>query len=244
LESAEARNYYAQETADRTFSVRELRRSISRKAYERREIANAQLTEQSKIPFNAFKDPYFLDTLGLKDNYLEADLEQAILRDLESFILEFGNGFTFVERQKRMTMDGDDFRLDLLFYHRTLKRLVAVELKLEKFKPSFMGQMRFYLKWLNRFERQEGENEPIGIILCPKGNRNQVELLELDKEGIAVAEYWTVLPPKKELEEKLQSIMVEAQERLERRRLLPPPTVTRQIEPFYEPDKDDEETEE
>ena len=107
------------------------------------------------MPFNVFKDPYLLDVLGLKDNYDEADLEKAILIELEKFILEFGHGFTFVDRQVRMTMDGDDFKLDLLFFHRTLRRLVAVELKIGRFKPSYMGQMRFYLKWLDKFERQE-----------------------------------------------------------------------------------------
>ena len=188
IDNENARLYYANDAAQRRLSRNELRRQISRKAYERQEIANAQLSVQSAIPFNVFKDPYLLDTLGLKDNYLEADLEKAILASLESFILEFGHGFTFVERQKRMTMDGDDFTLDLLFYHRILKRLVAVELKVGKFIPQYKGQMEFYLKWLNRYERHEGENEPIGLILCTQASRNQIELLELDKSGIAVAE--------------------------------------------------------
>jgi predicted nuclease of restriction endonuclease-like (RecB) superfamily len=224
----------------RRLGVRELRRQIARKAFERQEIANAQLTQQSAVPFNLFKDPYLLDTLGLKDNYLEADLEKAILTSLESFILEFGRGFAFVERQKRMTMDGDDYWLDLLFYHRALKRLVAVELKLEKFRPEFKGQMEFYLKWLNRYERQPDENEPVGLILCPKAGRGQLELLEMDKSGIAVAEFWTALPPKQELERKVNEIMREAKERLERRKSLPVGDVRKHIDYFYEP-KDDEE---
>ena len=156
---------------DRNLGVRDLRHQISRKTYERKEIANTQLSKVSAVPFNVFKDPYLLDTLGLKENFLEADLEKAILCELEAFILEFGHGFTFVERQKRMTVDGDDAFLDLLFYHRIIKRLVAVELKLEKFKPAFKGQMEFYLKWLNKYERQPDENEPIGLILCPRANR-------------------------------------------------------------------------
>jgi RecB family endonuclease NucS len=182
-----------------------------------------------------FKDPYLLDILGLKENFLEADLEKAILAELESFILEFGHGFAFVDRQKRMTMDGDDFRLDLLFYHRKLRRLVAVELKLGKFKPEYMGQMRFYLKWLNRYERQESENAPIGIILCTEASRDQIELLELDKEGIAVAEYWTELPPKREFERKISEILYEARERLERRKSLGESGIPRQIDYFIEP---------
>ena len=231
-----ARLYYAKEAAERHFSRNELRRQISRKAYERQEIANTSLTVQSAIPFNLFKDPYLLDTLGLKDNYLEADLEKAILADLEAFILEFGHGFTFVERQKRMTMDGDDFTLDLLFYHRKLKRLIAVELKIGKFVPQYKGQMEFYLKWLNRYERQEGENEPIGLILCTKASRNQIELLEMDKSG-------TNLPPKAMLEQKIREILTEAQERLERRKLLPHSKTPKQIEYYYEPKDDDTEGE-
>jgi len=240
LKTEDARLYYAQDAAARRISVHELRRQIARKAYERQEIANTALTEQSAIPFNLFKDPFLLDTLGLKDNYLEADLEKAILSDIESFILEFGHGFTFVERQKRMTMDGDDFTLDLLFYHRKLMRLVAVELKIGRFKPSYTGQMRFYLKWLNRYERQENENPPIGIILCTTASRDQIELLELDKEGIAVSEYWTNLPPKDVLERKLREILAEAKERLERRKLLPNSNIAKQIEYFFEPKEDDE----
>ena len=239
LKSAEARLYYAQDAAARRLGIRELRHQISRKAYERREIASAALTEQSTIPFNVFKDPYILDTLGLKENFLEADLEKAILTELEAFILEFGHGFTFVERQKRMTMDGDDFTLDLLFFHRVLRRLVAVELKIGRFKPLYMGQMRFYLKWLNRFERQESENPPIGIILCTTASRDQIELLELDKEGIAIAEYWTKLPPKAVFERKIKEILCEARERLARRKTLPDSQIQKQIEYFYEP-KDDE----
>jgi len=239
LKSDEAFMFYANDAASRQLGKRELRKQISRKAYERREIADSQLTELSAVPFNVFKDPYLLDILGLKDNYLEADLEKAIIADIEAFILEFGNGFTFVARQKRMTMDGDDFVLDLLFYHRILKRLVAVELKIGKFKPSYMGQMQFYLKWLNRYERQEGENAPIGIILCTETSRDQIELMELDKEGIAVAEYWTQLPPKAEFERKINQIYEEAKERMERRKLLTSNTPNN-IEYFYEPKDDDD----
>ena len=105
LETEKARLYYANDAVTRNLGIRELRNQISRKSYERKEIANAQLKETSKVPFNVFKDPYLLDTLGLKENFLEADLEKAILTELEAFILEFGRGFTFVERQKRMRMN-------------------------------------------------------------------------------------------------------------------------------------------
>jgi predicted nuclease of restriction endonuclease-like (RecB) superfamily len=239
LKTDEARMFYANESAQRRFGIKELRRQISRKAYERREIANTRVSEESQIPFNMFKDPYLLDALNLKENFLEADLEKAIITELEKFILEFGHGFSFVARQKRMTVDGDDFYLDLLFYHRDLKRLVAIELKIGKFRPAYKAQMELYLKWLDRYERRDGENHPIGLILCTKASRGQIELLELDKAGIAVAEYWTDLPPKALLEEKIQTILQEARERLARRRSLPFGESTKQVEYFYE-SKDDE----
>jgi len=147
-------------------------------------------------------------------------VETAILLDLESFILELGKGFAFVERQKRMIIDGKDFYLDLLFFHRKLKRLVAIELKIGEFHAKYQGQMKLYLKWLNKYERQADENEPIGLILCAGDNREQIELLEMDKDGIMVAEYLTMLPPKKELEDKIRKLLFEARERLESKKLL------------------------
>jgi len=149
-----------------------------------------------------------------------AHVESAILRELEKFILEFGKGFAFVERQKRMIIDGDDYHLDLLFYNRFLKRLVAVELKQGKFKAEYNGQMKLYLGWLDKYERQDGENAPIGLILCSESSREQIELLKLDKDGIVVAEYWTTLPPKAEFEQKIHTILIETRERMKRRKLL------------------------
>jgi len=239
LKSDEERLYYANDAATRNYGAKELRRQISRKAYERKEIANTSLSQESTVPFNIFKDPYLLDTLGLKENFVEADLEKAILTELESFILEFGNGFTFVERQKRMIIGGEDIVLDLLFYHRILKRLVAVELKLGVFKAAYKGQMELYLKWLDRYERQTDEESPIGIILCATANREKIELLEMDKAGIAVAEFWTHLPPKAEFEKRIKNILVEAKERLERRKSLPKNKAQKQIDYFYDSKDDD-----
>ena len=221
LKTHEAKLFYLNEAARGLISRDNMRAMINRRAYERKEIADTQISSASLIPHGTFKDPYLFDVLGIKDEYLEADLEEAILRELEKFILEFGKGFAFVERQKRMIIDGQDFKLDVLFYNRYLKRLVAVELKRGQFHASDSGQMKLYLKWLNRYERQEGENEPIGIILCAGGNhREQIELLEMDKDGIMVAEYWTTLPPKAEFEYKIQTILAETRERLARRNLL------------------------
>ena len=235
LKADSARWFYAQQSVESRWSVRELHHQIERKAFERTELASLQAlpTVQAPTPVRAepvealdtnpaqvFKDPYFLDFLGLRQGHDEADLEAAILRQLEAFILELGRGFAFVERQKRMVIDGEDFYLDLLFYHRRLRRLVAIELKLGRFKAAHKGQMELYLKWLDKHERQAGEEAPIGLILCAESSREQVELLQMHKDGITVAEYWTELPPKAELEQHLHQALIEARERLARRGVL------------------------
>ena len=219
LKSTEAKLYYAQKAADEFWGIRELRNQIARKSFERKEIAEIQSFNLPKELKDTFKDPYILDFLNLKNTYLEQDLERAILHELEAFILELGKGFAFVERQKRMILDGDDFYLDLLFYNRKLQRLVAIELKLGKFKAAYKGQMELYLKWLNKYEKAEGENEPIGLILCAESNKEQVELLEMHKDGIMVAEYWTEMPSKQILQEKLHQLLIEAKERIARKTL-------------------------
>jgi predicted nuclease of restriction endonuclease-like (RecB) superfamily len=219
IKTAEERDFYGKLAYESLIGVRELRKQIGHKVYERKENADIQLYDSNIIERGIFKDPYFLDFLELKDGYLENDLEAAILKELELFILELGTGFTFVERQKRMIIDGDDFNLDLLFYHRKLKRLVAIELKIDKFKAKYKGQMELYLKWLDKYERQEGEQAPIGLILCAIASKEQVELLEMHRDGIMVAEYWTELPPKKILEEKLHKTLIEARERIIRKQL-------------------------
>jgi predicted nuclease of restriction endonuclease-like (RecB) superfamily len=233
LKTEAARWFYAQQSVESQWSVRELHHQIERKAFERTELASLQAhttvraepveaspTAQAISPAQVFKDPYFLDFLGLRQGHDEADLEAAILRQLEAFILELGRGFAFVERQKRMVIDGEDFYLDLLFYHRRLRRLVAIELKLGRFKAAHKGQMELYLKWLDKHERQPDEEAPIGLILCAESSREQVELLQMHKDGITVAEYWTELPPKAELELQLHQALIEARERLARRGVL------------------------
>ena len=218
LKTNEAKMFYAELSATQVLGVRELRKQISTKTFERSSIANLQNTSNHPAIQNTFKDPYFLDFLGLQNTYLEKDLEAAILRELEAFILELGKGFAFVERQKRMIIDGEDFYLDLLFYHRNLKRLVAIELKLGKFEAKHKGQMELYLKWLDKYEKAAGELPPVGLILCAESSREQIELLEMHNDGIMVAEYWTELPPKKQLEKKIHSILIEARERIERQK--------------------------
>ena len=159
------------------------------------------------------KDPYVLDFVGLADRYIEKDLEDAILRELETFLLELGSGFTFIARQKRIQIDGEDFFVDLLFFNRRLRRLVAVELKLGRFKAAHKSQMELYLRWLDRHERERDELPPLGIILCAQKNAEQVELMEIDAAGVHVAEYLTSLPARDVLTKRLRLAIESARDR-------------------------------
>ena len=207
------------------WSVRLLRQKIGSMLYERTALSKKPeelsrlelktLREEDRVtPDMVFRDPYFLDFLGLKGAFQEKDLEAAIMNEMEAFIMELGVGFTFVARQKRITVDEDDFYLDLLFFNRNLRRLVAIELKLDHFRPEHKGQMELYLRWLDKYERQEGENSPIGIILCAGKKQEQIELLELSSCGIHVAEYFSVLPSKELLQQKLHTAINLAKKRL------------------------------
>jgi predicted nuclease of restriction endonuclease-like (RecB) superfamily len=220
------REFYTEMCKVENWNVQTLRNKINSMLFERTAISKKpdqliqqeikELRENDQLtPDLVFRDPYFLDFLGLKDTYSEKSLEDAILRELERFILELGQGFTFVERQKRMIIDGEDFKLDLLFYHRKLKRLIAIDLKLGKFKAAFKSQMELYLRWLEKYEMQPGEDTPIGLILCAEGNQEQIELLQLDKAGIKVAEYLTELPDEKLLREKLHQAVEVSKKRIE-----------------------------
>jgi hypothetical protein len=160
-----------------------------------------------------FRDPYLLDFLGLNDAYSEKDLEAAILRDLEHFLLELGSDFSFIGRQKRITVDNEDYYLDLLFFHRRLRRLLAIDLKLGRFRAADKGQMELYLRWLEKHERQPGEESPLGLILCAGKSDEHVELLQLEKSGIRVADYLTELPPREVLERRLHEALRTARER-------------------------------
>lgn len=218
------RDFYATMAAQERWSTRTLDDRIGSMLFERTAISKkpeetifhdlSQLREKGEYNQSLIlKDPYILDFLELNDRYIEKDLEDAILREIEKSILELGAGFTFVARQKRIQIDEDDFYIDLVFYNRKLKRLVAVELKTEKFKHSHKSQMELYLAWLAKYEQEEGENSPLGIILCSSKKEEQVELLDLKNSDIHIAEYMTVLPSKEVLQQRLHLAVERAKER-------------------------------
>jgi len=220
-----AREFYTEMCRLERWSVRTLQAKIQGMLFERtalskkpEELARRELAalrdEDRMTPDLVFKSPYFLDFLGLSDTYSEKDLENSILRDLERFILELGTDFSFVARQKRITVDAEDYYIDLLFYHRKLRKLVVIDLKLGKFKAADKGQMELYLRWLDKYDRQPGEEPPIGLVLCAGSSVGHVELLELEASSIRVAEYLTELPPREMLEQKLKAAVEIARERL------------------------------
>ena len=222
-----ARDFYAEMCRIEHWDVRTLRQKVGSMLYQRTALAKrpqsiiaaeiSQMRDGKLTPDIVFRDPYFLDLLGLQGAFSERDLESAILREIEGVLLELGAGFTFVARQKRMSVGRDDFHLDLLFFHRHLRRLVAVELKLEAFQPAHIGQMELYLRWLDKHERAPGEESPIGLILCASADAEQVELLQLDAKSIRVSEYLTELPPLKILRARLHQAIEHARELTARR---------------------------
>ncbi|HET6385031.1 MAG TPA: PDDEXK nuclease domain-containing protein [Armatimonadota bacterium] len=215
------RDFYTQMCRVERWSVRTLRQKIQGMLFERtalskkpeeliRQELNVLTTHDQLTPDLVFHDPYFLDFLGLADTYSEHDLEAAIIRDIERFLLELGVGFTFAARQKRISTEKKDHYLDLLLYHRGLRRLVAIDLKLGPFEPAHKGQMELYLRWLDKYDRQEGEESPIGLILCSEKDREDIELLQLDAGEIRISEYLTALPPRSLLEQKLRQAVMNA----------------------------------
>lgn len=220
------RDFYAEMCRLEKWNTRTLAAKIQSMLFERtalskkpdkliRQELDALRAENKLTPDLVFRDPYVLDFLGLQDTYAERDLEAAILREMESFILELGVGFCFVSRQKRMQIDHEDYYLDLLFYHRKLRRLIAIELKIGDFRAADKGQMELYLAWLKRHECEPDDESPIGLILCAGKNEQHVELLEPGRSGIHVASYWTKVLPKAELEQKLREAVRLARSRLE-----------------------------
>ncbi len=225
LKDALKREFYAEMCRVDGWSTRELTEKIDSMLYERTALSKkpealirkelAALRRKGEVtPAFVFRDPYMLDFLELADTYSEKDLESAILREIERFLLELGAGFAFVERQKRIIVDGDDYYIDLLFYHRRMRRLVAIELKIGDFKAADSGQMELYLRWLDKHERHADEEPPLGIILCAGKKRETVEYLNLGTRGIHIAEYLTDLPPRKVLEERLHRAIQAARSRV------------------------------
>ena len=220
------REFYAEMCRMERWNTRTLHQKIQAMLYERTALSKKpdkliaaelkKLRDDDKLsPDLVFRDPYLLDFLGLQDTYAEKDLEAAILREIEAFILEIGVGFCFVARQKRMQIDGRDYYLDLLFYHRKLRRLVAVELKVGDFDAADKGQMELYLAWLKRHECEPDEAEPLGMILCAGKSDEHVELMDLQKSGIHLASYLTKLLPRRQLVKKLHDAVRLARERLQ-----------------------------
>ncbi|MCU0434017.1 MAG: PDDEXK nuclease domain-containing protein [Bacteroidia bacterium] len=209
------RDYYMLMSAEGNWSIRRLKEEIDKMLFERTAIArktqaeistqlNAHKKQQINHPDLYFKNTYILDFLNLPQNHSESELEDALVGKMEQFILELGDGFAFIERQKRISIDGEDYYLDLLFYHRKLKRLIAIDLKLGKFKAAYKGQMELYLRWLEKYELMDGEEKPIGLLLCGEGNSEHIELLMINEPTIKVAQYLTELPEKKWLAEKFR----------------------------------------
>lgn len=226
LKDSLAREFYITMAASERWSVRELREKKRGMLYERtlisRQPAETIRSELSTVrhggsisPDLVFKSPYFLDFTGLKGYYSEKDLEDMIISGMQQFLMELGGGFSFVDRQKRMIIDGEDYYLDLLFYHRKLHRLVAIDLKRTKFEAAYKGQMELYLRWLDKYERQPGEESPLGLLLCAAGNDEQIQLLQLGDAGIQVSQYYTELPEKDLLKSQLQKQIAQARYRID-----------------------------
>lgn len=233
------RQFYLTMAADQRWSKRTLKAKIDGMLYERTAIAKQPdevilhdlelLRDEREMSADlAFHDPYFLDFLGLEGEYSEKDLESAIVGELQKFITEMGNDFAFMARQKRITVDDEDYYIDLLFFNRRLRCMVAIDLKLTDFKAAYKGQMELYLRWLEKHEMLEGENKPIGLVLCTGKNEEHVELMHLHESNIRVAEYLMKLPDKKLLEQKLQKAVEIAKEKILYARLQSPSQSCRQ----------------
>ena len=225
IEDELQREFYLTMAADQRWSKRTLKAKIDGMLFERTAIAKQPdevirqdlelLRNERKMSADlTFRDPYVLDFLGLDDNFAEKDMESAIIAELQKFIIEMGNDFAFMARQKRITVDNEDYYIDLLFFNRRLRCMVAIDLKLGNFKAAYKGQMELYLRWLEKHEMLEGENRPVGLLLCAGKNDEHVELMHLHESNIRVAEYLTQLPDRKLLEQKLQQAVERARQRL------------------------------
>ena len=217
------RDFFAEICRVQKWSVRVLQKQVSSMIYERIGLSKkpeavikmqiSQLQSTDKItPEMTFKEPYFLEFIGAHNYTTEQELEDLILKNITDFLQQMGSDFCFITRQKRMSTGKKDRYLDLLFFHRRLRRLIAIDLKLGDFDPAYKGQMEWYLNWLNKNERLDYEEKPMGIILCAGKDHDDIEYLEMDQTGIHVAQYLTELPPKQILEANLRKAITIAKE--------------------------------
>ncbi|HAU0805299.1 TPA: DUF1016 domain-containing protein [Legionella pneumophila] len=217
------RDFYAEMCRVQRWSVRALQKQLNGMLYERialskqpESVIKSQLDtlkdNDLMTPELTFKEPYFLNFIGAHEYQSEEDLENLILNNITDFLQELGTDFCFVARQKRMGTGKKDRYLDLLFFNRRLRRLIAIDLKLGDFDPAYKGQMEWYLNWLDKNERFGYEEKPMGIILCAGKDHDDIEYLEMDKTGIHVAQYLTEMPPKEILEAHLRKAIAIARE--------------------------------
>ena len=215
IENIDERNFYEIESIENSWSLRELKRQFDSGLFERLKLSsdkqkvkelslNGQVIQTAQ---DLIKDPYILEFVGLPElsSYSESELEQKLIDKLEHFLLELGKGFTFVARQKRITIDEKHFKVDLVFYNRLLKSFVVIDLKIGELKHQDIGQMMMYVNYFDRFEKTDDENSTIGIILCKDKSKALVELtLPKDNNQIYASKYLTVLPNKEEFKKLLE----------------------------------------
>ncbi len=217
IENEHERRFYTKMALRNRWSVRQLRDQMRTSLYLRMHSGDPSeeeiLTRLDELPVghppcveSTFKDPYVLDFLNLPREYTESQLEQAVLDEIERFLMELGGGFCFVARQQRMRVGKSDYALDLLFFHRALRRLVAVELKLGPLRPEYKGQMELYLRWLNREMRAPEEEAPVGLLLCTESDPALVELLDLNSDDIHVSTYLTEHLPMAALRSRVEAV--------------------------------------
>lgn len=215
IENIDERNFYEIESIENSWSLRELKRQFDSGLFERLKLSsdkqkvkelslNGQVIQTAQ---DLIKDPYILEFVGLPElsSYSESELEQKLIDKLEHFLLELGKGFTFVARQKRITIDEKHFKVDLVFYNRLLKSFVVIDLKIGELKHQDIGQMMMYVNYFDRFEKTDDENSTIGIILCKDKSKALVELtLPKDNNQIYASKYLTILPNKEEFKKLLE----------------------------------------
>lgn len=218
IDDEDKRTYYIEETCNNNWSSRQLDRQINSQLYERLLLSNAKekvlavakKEAPAENPKEIIKDPMVLEFLGLtpQASYYEKDLEKALISNMQSFLLELGNGFSFVARQKRIQIEDDEFFVDLIFYNRLLRCFVIIEIKTHKLTHQDLGQLQMYVNYYDRTEKQEGENPTIGILLCTDKNNTMVEFaLPENNTQILASKYQLYLPKKEELERELKKIM-------------------------------------